>query len=122
MKSLIQHISEKLVLTNNSKIKKHDSTFLDNFKWDIIILDTYSEKFDLDLTEIDFTQNTEAFEILEQIYKVGGKTDLTYFFYYLENNLTWYIEDGDKITEELLLSEIVNADLGDFEDWIERLK
>jgi hypothetical protein len=122
MKSLIQHISEKLVLTNNSKIKKHDSTFLDNFKWDIIILDTYSEKFDLDLTEIDFTQNTEAFEILEQIYKVGGETDLTYFFYYLENNLAWYIEDGDKITEELLLSEIVNADLGDFEDWIERLK
>jgi hypothetical protein len=122
MKSLIQHISEKLVLTNNSKIKKHDSTFLDNFKWDIIILDTYSEKFDLDLTEIDFTQNIEAFEILEQIYKVGGKTDLTYFFYYLENNLAWYIEDGDKITEELLLSEIVNADLGDFEDWIERLK
>jgi hypothetical protein len=122
MKSLIQHISEKLVLTNNSKIKKHDSTFLDNFKWDSIILDTYSEKFDLDLTEIDFTQNIEAFEILEQIYKVGGKTDLTYFFYYLENNLAWYIEDGDKITEELLLSEIVNADLGDFEDWIERLK
>lgn len=122
MKSLIQHISEKLVLTNNSKIKKHDSTFLDNFKWDSIILDTYSEKFDLDLTEIDFTQNTEAFEILEQIYKVGGETDLTYFFYYLENNLTWYKEDGDKITEELLLSEIVNADLGDFEDWIERLK
>jgi hypothetical protein len=122
MKSLIQHISEKLVLTNNSKIKKHDSTFLDNFKWDSIILDTYSEKFDLDLTEIDFTQNIEAFEILEQIYKVGGKTDLTYFFYYLENNLAWYKEDGDKITEELLLSEIVNADLGDFEDWIERLK
>lgn len=122
MKSLIQHISEKLVLTNNSKIKKHDSSFLDNFKWDSIILDTYSEKFDLDLTEIDFTQNTEAFEILEQIYKVGGETDLTYFFYYLENNLAWYIEDGDKITEELLLSEIVNADLGDFEDWIERLK
>ena len=122
MKSLIQHISEKLVLTNNSKIKKHDSTFLDNFKWDSIILDTYSEKFDLDLTEIDFTQNTEAFEILEQIYKVGGETDLTYFFYYLENNLAWYIEDGDKITEELLLGEIVNADLSDFEDWIERLK
>lgn len=122
MKSLIQHISEKLVLTNNSKIKKHDSTFLDNFKWDSIILDTYSEKFDLDLTEIDFTQNIKAFEILEQIYKVGGETDLTYFFYYLENNLAWYIEDGDKITEELLLSEIVNADLGDFEDWIERLK
>jgi hypothetical protein len=122
MKSLIQHISEKLVLTNNSKIKKHDSTFLDNFKWDIIILDTYSEKFDLDLTEIDFTQNIKAFEILEQIYKVGGDTDLTYFFYYLENNLAWYIEDGDKITEELLLGEIVNADLSDFEDWIERLK
>lgn len=122
MKSLIQHISEKLVLTNNSKIKKHDSSFLDNLKWDIIILDTYSEKFDLDLTEIDFTQNTEAFEILEQIYKVGGETDLTYFFYYLENNLAWYLEDGDKITEELLLSEIVNADLSDFEDWIERLK
>ena len=122
MKSLIQHISEKLVLTNNSKIKKHDSSFLDNLKWDSIILDTYSEKFDLDLTEIDFTQNIEAFEILEQIYKVGGETDLTYFFYYLENNLAWYLEDGDKITEELLLSEIVNADLGDFEDWIERLK
>ena len=122
MKSLIQHISEKLVLTNKSKIKKHDSSFLDNFKWDSIILDTYSEKFDLDLTEIDFTQNTEAFEILEQIYKVGGETDLTYFFYYLENNLAWYIEDGDKITEELLLGEIVNADLSDFEDWIERLK
>lgn len=122
MKSLIQHISEKLVLTNKSKIKKHDSSFLDNFKWDIIILDTYSEKFDIDLTEIDFTQNTEAFEILEQIYKVGGETDLTYFFYYLENNLAWYIEDGDKITEELLLGEIVNADLSDFEDWIERLK
>lgn len=122
MKSLIQHISEKLVLTNKSKIKKHDSSFLDNLKWDIIILDTYSEKFDLDLTEIDFTQNTEAFEILEQIYKVGGETDLTYFFYYLENNLAWYLEDGDKITEELLLSEIVNADLSDFEDWIERLK
>lgn len=122
MKSLIQHISEKLVLTNKSKIKKHDSSFLDNFKWDIIILDTYNEKFNLDLTEIDFTQNTEAFEILEQIYKVGGETDLTYFFYYLENNLAWYIEDGDKITEELLLSEIVNADLGDFEDWIERIK
>lgn len=122
MKSLIQHISEKLVLTNKSKIKKHDSSFLDNFKWDIIILDTYNEKFNLDLTEVDFTQNTEAFEILEQIYKVGGETDLTYFFYYLENNLAWYIEDGDKITEELLLSEIVNADLGDFEDWIERIK
>lgn len=122
MKSLIQHISEKLVLTNNSKIKKHDSSFLDNFKWDSIILDTYSEKFNLDLTEIDFTLNTEAFEILEQIYKVGGDTDLTYFFYYLEHNLDYYKEDGDKITEELLLSEIVNADLGDFEDWIERLK
>ena len=122
MKSLIQHIAEKLVLTNNSKIKKRDSSFLDNFKWDSIILDTYNEKFNLDLTEIDFMSNIEAFEILEQIYKVGGKTDLTYFFYYLEHNLDYYKEDGDKITDDLLFFEIVNADLSDFEDYVERLK
>ena len=120
MKNLNQYIYEKLTI---NKHLKHDSTdFLNEIETDSILLDTYWEYAQVDLKEFDFTKNVKVFDILSTIYDVGGKSDLIYFFYYIQHTVQQYFEDEGEITEEVLFNIILDADLSDFEDWIERLR
>ena len=67
MKSLTQYIEEKLVLNNNTKVKGANS-FLDRIDWSKDVLDNFSEQFNFDLLNVDFSKDKEVFHNLAKIY------------------------------------------------------
>ena len=91
MKSLTQHITEKLVLNNNTKVKGADS-FLDRIEWAKNILDSFSKQYNFDLLNVDFSKDKEVFNNLATIY--GNKDNEKLMEYFLHLLMTFeYMEE-----------------------------
>jgi hypothetical protein len=120
MKSLTQHITEKLVLNNNTKVKGANS-FLDRIEWSKSILDSFSKRYNFDLLNVDFSKDKEVFNNLATIYGNNDNEKLMEYFLHLLMTFEYMEEDEDapleKLTEEILFDTIKDKyNLAEFEE------
>jgi hypothetical protein len=120
MKSLTQHITEKLVLNNNTKVKGANS-FLDRIEWSKSILDSFSKRYNFDLLNVDFSKDKEVFNIIATIYGNNDNEKLMEYFLHLFMTFEYMEEDEDapleKLTEEILFNTIKDKyNLAEFEE------
>jgi hypothetical protein len=120
MKSLTQHITEKLVLNNNTKVKGANS-FLDRIEWSKSILDSFSKRYNFDLLNVDFSKDKEVFNIIATIYGNNDNEKLMEYFLHLLMTFEYMEEDEDapleKLTEEILFDTIKDKyNLAEFEE------
>ena len=120
MKSLTQHITEKLVLNNNTKVKGANS-FLDRIEWSKSILDSFSKHYNFDLLNVDFSKDKEVFNIIATIYGNNDNEKLMEYFLHLLMTFEYMEEDEDapleKLTEEILFDTIKDKyNLAEFEE------
>ena len=120
MKSLTQHITEKLVLNNNTKVKGANS-FLDRIEWSKSILDSFSKQYNFDLLNVDFSKDKEVFNIIATIYGNNDNEKLMEYFLHLLMTFEYMEEDEDapleKLTEEILFDTIKDKyNLAEFEE------
>jgi hypothetical protein len=120
MKSLTQHITEKLVLNNNTKVKGADS-FLDRIEWAKSILDSFSKQYNFDLLNVDFSKDKEVFNNLATIYGNNDNEKLMEYFLHLFMTFEYMEEDDEapleKLTEEILFNTIKDKyNLAEFEE------
>ena len=70
MKSLNQYITEKLVLTNKSKIRKAKSS-IEDIEWNERSIKFYKDELGLDPTKIDYTEFSKANRIINAFISIG---------------------------------------------------
>ena len=79
MKSLTQHITEKLVLTNKSKIRANGSS-MEDIEWNERSIKFYKDELGLDPTKIDYTNYNKANRIINAFISINKIND---FFDYI---------------------------------------
>ena len=70
MKSLTQHITEKLVLTNKSKIRANKSS-IEDIEWNERSIKFYKDELGLDPTKIDYTDYNKANRIINAFISIN---------------------------------------------------
>jgi len=109
MKSLTQHITEKLVLTNKSKIRANGSS-IEDIEWNERSIKFYKDELGLDPTKIDYADYNKANRIINAFISINKI-----------NELFDYICAGSpgRVTKEEWINLIETFDVDDFIEYNE---
>ena len=109
MKSLTQHITEKLVLTNKSKIRANGSS-MEDIEWNERSIKFYKDELGLDPTKIDYTNYNKANRIINAFISINKIND---FFDYI------CAGSPGRVTKEEWINLIETFDVDDFIEYNE---
>jgi hypothetical protein len=109
MKSLTQHITEKLVLTNKSKIRANTG-FIDDLDWNENAIKFYKDEMGLDPTKIDYANYPKANRIINAFISINKIVE---FFDYI------CAGSPGRVTKEEWINLIETFDVDDFIEYNE---
>ena len=109
MKSLTQHITEKLVLTNKSKIRANGSS-MEDIEWNERSIKFYKDELGLDPTKIDYTNYNKANRIINAFISINKINE---FFDYI------CAGSPGRVTKEEWINLIETFDVDDFIEYNE---
>jgi hypothetical protein len=109
MKSLTQHITEKLVLTNKSKIRANKSS-MEDIEWDERSIRFYKDEIGLDPTKIDYANYPKANRIINAFISIDKIVE---FFDYI------CAGSPGRVTKEEWINLIETFDVDDFIEYNE---
>jgi hypothetical protein len=109
MKSLTQHITEKLVLTNKSKIRANTG-FIDDLDWNENAIRFYKDEMGLDPTKIDYANYPKANRIINAFISIDKIVE---FFDYI------CAGSPGRVTKEEWINLIETFDVDDFIEYNE---
>jgi hypothetical protein len=109
MKSLTQHITEKLVLTNKSKIRANTG-FIDDLDWNENAIKFYKDEIGLDPTKIDYANYPKANRIINAFISINKIVE---FFDYI------CAGSPGRVTKEEWINLIETFDVDDFIEYNE---
>lgn len=109
MKSLTQHITEKLVLTNKSKIRANGSS-MEDIEWNERSIKFYKDELGLDPTKIDYSNYNKANRIIDAFISINKINE---FFDYI------CAGSPGRVTKEEWINLIETFDVDDFIEYNE---
>jgi hypothetical protein len=109
MKSLTQHITEKLVLTNKSKIRANKSS-MEDIEWNERSIRFYKDEIGLDPTKIDYANYPKANRIINAFISINKIVE---FFDYI------CAGSPGRVTKEEWINLIETFDVDDFIEYNE---
>jgi hypothetical protein len=109
MKSLTQHITEKLVLTNKSKIRANKSS-MEDIEWNERSIRFYKDEIGLDPTKIDYANYPKANRIINAFISIDKIVE---FFDYI------CAGSPGRVTKEEWINLIETYDVDDFIEYNE---